>query len=93
MKKQDFLEISSKIVPGFFIMVFCYVFIEFFHFLGPAVVPPAKGSEKVIFARNLRLGSNCCRNCVNFSHFPVGPGEGDGLASKSKQIRGKHSQA
>ena len=74
-------------------MAFCYVLIIFFHFSGPAVAPPTQGAEKAIFLRNLRLGSNCCRNCVNFSHFRAGPGEGDGPAPKSKQIGGKRSKA
>ena len=76
------LKISLKIVPGIFIMVFCYIFIVNFHFLGPAVVPPTNGVEKCIFSRNLRLGSNCCINCVNFLHFPARPREGDGPAPK-----------
>ena len=93
MEINDFLKISPKIGFGFFIMVFCYVFIVILHFSGPAVVPPTMGAENDIFPRNLRLRSNGCKNRVNFWHFPAGPGEGDGPASKSKQIRGKHSQA
>ena len=89
---MDFLNISSKIVLGFFLMVFSYIFIVNFHFLGPAVVPPTKGAEKGICSRNLRLGSNFYINYVNFSHFRAGPGRGDGPASKSKQSRGKQAQ-
>ena len=37
-------------------MVFCYILIVFFHFSGPAVVPPTKGAAEGIFSRNLRLG-------------------------------------
>ena len=87
------LKISSKIVPGFFIMVFYYIFIVNFNFLGPAVVPPTNGVENWIFSKNLRLGSNCCINRVNFSHFPARPREGDGPAPKSKQSKGKHGKA
>ena len=70
---DDFPTISgtwtSKIVPGFFIMVFCYIFTVNFQFSGPAVVPPTKGVEKSIFSRNLPLGWNCCINPAYLS-FP-----------------------
>ena len=60
------MDISKRFLlksfSAFSIMVFCYVFIVFFHFSGPAVVPPTKGAEKGIFSRNLPLGLNCSEN-------------------------------
>ena len=55
MKIEDFLVISFKVVPGFFCMVFCCVFIVFVHLSGQAVVPPTTGAEKDILSRNSRL--------------------------------------
>ena len=56
-KIYDFQKISSKIVPGLFIMGFSHVLYVIFHFLGPAVVPPTRGPQTSILSRNLRLGS------------------------------------
>ena len=53
----DFHQISSKIVPGLFIMGFSHFLYVIFHFLGPAVVPPTRGPQTSILSRNLRLGS------------------------------------
>ena len=35
-------------------MVFCYISIVNFHFSGPSVVPPTKGSENDIFANGVK---------------------------------------
>ena len=56
-KIYDFQKISSKIVPGLFIMGFSHFLYVIFNFLGPAVVPPARGPQTSILSRNLRLGS------------------------------------
>ena len=56
-KIYDFQKISSKIVPGLFIMGFSHFLYVIFHFLGPAVVPPTRGPQTSILSRNLRLGS------------------------------------
>ena len=53
-----FQKISSKIVPGLFIMGFSHFLCVIFNFLGPAMVPPTRGPQTSILSRNLRLGSN-----------------------------------
>ena len=87
-------------------MVFCYILIVNFQFLGLGCGPPHKGSskehflekfailvEKVIFPKNLHLASNHCMTGVNFSHFQAGPEEGDGPASKLKAKQRKAQKA
>ena len=74
----DVQKISSKIVPGLFIMGFSHFLYVIFHFLGPAVVPPTRGPQTSILSRNLRLGSKnrifssklqVCSNPARESHF------------------------
>ena len=77
-KIYDFQKISSKIVPGLFIMGFSHFLYVIFHFLGPAVVPPTRGPQTSILSRNLRLGSKnwiflsklqVCSNPARESHY------------------------
>ena len=50
------LKISSKIVPGFFIMVFCYILVVNFHFFGPGCGPPHKGTSNEHFVEEFAIG-------------------------------------
>ena len=55
-KIYDFQKISSKIVPGLFIMGFSLFLYVIFHFLGPAVVPPHKGTSNEHFVEEFAIG-------------------------------------
>ena len=50
----DFLP---EMVPGFFVVVSCYILYIIFHFLGPAVPPPTTGTQTSISSRILRFES------------------------------------
>ena len=52
----DFQKISSKIVPGLFIMDFSHFLYVIFHFLGPAVPTPHKGDSNKHFLEECAIG-------------------------------------
>ena len=50
------INISSKIVPGFFSVTFSYILYVISPFLGPAVPPPHKGTSNMHFLEEFAIG-------------------------------------
>ena len=52
----DFQKISSKIVPGLFIMGSSHFLYVIFHFFGPGCGPPHKGTSNEYFVEEFAIG-------------------------------------